>query len=81
MPGARRPYEFILNNAAENFSALILTGLEFYRWNAGDPIMIRGGSVAKVLCVLYDDPVDGYPKSYARDHIPVIASYYSSDTS
>ena len=22
--------------------------------------------MAKVLCVLYDDPVDGYPRSYAR---------------
>ena len=21
----------------------------------------------KILCVLYDDPVDGYPKQYARD--------------
>ena len=24
----------------------------------------------KILCVLYDDPVHGYPKSYARDDIP-----------
>ena len=31
--------------------------------------------MAKVLCVLYDDPVDGYPKSYARDTIPAITSY------
>jgi formate dehydrogenase len=31
--------------------------------------------MAKVLCVLYDDPVDGYPKSYARDEIPQITSY------
>jgi len=31
--------------------------------------------MAKVLCVLYDDPADGYPKSYARDEIPRIASY------
>jgi formate dehydrogenase len=31
--------------------------------------------MAKVLCVLYDDPVDGYPESYARDDIPVITSY------
>ena len=23
--------------------------------------------MAKVICVLYDDPVDGYPQSYARD--------------
>ena len=25
--------------------------------------------VAKVVCVLYPDPVDGYPKAYARDDI------------
>jgi formate dehydrogenase len=31
--------------------------------------------MAKVLCVLYDDPVDGYPPTYARDDIPTIASY------
>ncbi|WP_329459388.1 NAD-dependent formate dehydrogenase [Streptomyces sp. NBC_01497] len=31
--------------------------------------------MAKVLCVLYDDPVDGYPTSYARDDIPAITSY------
>jgi formate dehydrogenase len=28
--------------------------------------------MAKVLCVRYDDPADGYPKSYARDDIPEI---------
>ena len=26
--------------------------------------------MANVLCVLYDDPVDGYPPGYARDGIP-----------
>jgi len=31
--------------------------------------------MSKVLCVLYDDPVTGYPKSYARDDIPTIKSY------
>ena len=31
--------------------------------------------MAKVLCVLYDDPVDGYPPTYARDGIPKIDSY------
>src|ERR1700722_5744890 len=30
--------------------------------------------MAKVLCVLYDDPVDGYPPSYARDDVPRITS-------
>src|SRR5690349_8461790 len=36
--------------------------------------------MAKVLCVLYDDPVDGYPGSYARDEIPRIASYPGGQT-
>ena len=31
--------------------------------------------MAKVLCVLYDDPVDGYPPAYARDDIPRIERY------
>ena len=32
--------------------------------------------MAKVLCVLYDDPVDGQPKSYPRDAIPAIERYH-----
>ena len=36
--------------------------------------------MAKVLCVLYDDPVDGYPPVYARDDIPVIAGYHGGQT-
>ena len=31
--------------------------------------------MTKVLCVLYDDPVDGFPTSYPRDAIPEIAAY------
>jgi formate dehydrogenase len=31
--------------------------------------------MAKVLCVLYDDPVDGYPKSYPRPGIPTLEQY------
>ncbi|PRY37999.1 NAD-dependent formate dehydrogenase [Umezawaea tangerina] len=31
--------------------------------------------MAKVLCVLYDDPTDGYPKTYARDDLPLIETY------
>jgi formate dehydrogenase len=31
--------------------------------------------VAKILCVLYDDPVDGYPTSYARDDLPDLSGY------
>jgi len=36
--------------------------------------------MAKVLCVLYDDPVDGYPKSYARDDLPKIERYPDGQT-
>jgi formate dehydrogenase len=36
--------------------------------------------MAKILCVLYDDPAAGYPKSYARDDIPVITSYPGGQT-
>ena len=36
--------------------------------------------MAKVLCVLYDDPVDGYPPSYARDGIPSVDHYPDGQT-
>ncbi len=36
--------------------------------------------MAKVLCVLYDDPVDGYPKSYARDDLPKLDGYADGQT-
>ena len=36
--------------------------------------------MAKVVLVLYDDPVDGYPKSYARDDIPKIDHYPGGQT-
>jgi len=36
--------------------------------------------MAKVLCVLYDDPVGGHPKSYARDDIPKIGRYPGDQT-
>lgn len=36
--------------------------------------------MAKVLCVLYDDPVGGYPTSYARDAIPKIERYPGGQT-
>jgi len=38
------------------------------------------GGMAKILCVLYDDPVDGYPKFYARDGIPTVKSYPGGQT-
>jgi formate dehydrogenase len=37
-------------------------------------------AMATVLCVLYDDPVDGYPPAYARDGIPKIQRYYDGST-
>lgn len=36
--------------------------------------------MAKVLLVLYPDPVDGYPPEYARDAIPVIDEYPNGQT-
>jgi formate dehydrogenase len=36
--------------------------------------------MAKVLCVLYEDPVDGYPVSYARDNIPKLEHYPTGQT-
>jgi formate dehydrogenase len=36
--------------------------------------------MAKILCVLYDDPVDGFPKSYARDGLPKIDHYPGGQT-
>jgi formate dehydrogenase len=31
--------------------------------------------MAKVVCVLYDDPIDGYPPTYAREDVPRIERY------
>ena len=36
--------------------------------------------MAKVLCVLYDDPAGGYPPAYARDGVPRIERYYDGQT-
>jgi len=36
--------------------------------------------MATVLCVLYDDPINGYPPSYARDDIPKIERYRGGQT-
>lgn len=36
--------------------------------------------MTKIVCVLYDDPIDGYPKSYARDAIPEIKVYPDGQT-
>jgi formate dehydrogenase len=36
--------------------------------------------MAKVVCVMYPDPVTGYPPAYARDDIPVIKGYANGQT-
>src|SRR5687768_15331305 len=36
--------------------------------------------MAKILCVLYDDPIDGYPTSYPRDDLPKIERYPDGQT-
>jgi formate dehydrogenase len=36
--------------------------------------------MTKIICVLYDDPIDGYPKSYPRDAIPQITVYPDGQT-
>jgi formate dehydrogenase len=36
--------------------------------------------MAKILCVLYDDPTDGYPTSYPRDDLPKIERYPDGQT-
>ncbi|MEV0804017.1 NAD-dependent formate dehydrogenase [Kribbella sp. NPDC050281] len=36
--------------------------------------------MAKIICVLYDDPVDGHPTSYARDDIPTVNGYPGGQT-
>lgn len=37
-------------------------------------------TVMKIIAVLYDDPVKGYPKTYARDSIPKIERYPDGQT-
>ncbi|MBV8908964.1 MAG: NAD-dependent formate dehydrogenase [Sphingomonas sp.] len=34
----------------------------------------------KILCVLYDDPINGYPTSYPRDDLPKIERYPDGQT-
>jgi formate dehydrogenase len=36
--------------------------------------------MAKIVCVLYPDPVTGYPPAYARDSIPVLRGYPDGQT-
>lgn len=36
--------------------------------------------MAKIVCALYDDPVDGYPPKYARNDVPNLGSYPDGQT-
>ena len=36
--------------------------------------------MAKVVCVLYDDPITGFPTSYARDDLPALTEYPGGQT-
>jgi formate dehydrogenase len=36
--------------------------------------------MAAILCVLYDDPIDGQPRSYPRDDVPAIERYFDGQT-
>jgi formate dehydrogenase len=36
--------------------------------------------MAKIVCVLYDDPIAGYPKTYARDDVPQPKVYPDGQT-
>jgi formate dehydrogenase len=36
--------------------------------------------MAKVVCVLYDDPITGFPTSYARDGLPALTEYPGGQT-
>lgn len=40
----------------------------------------RNDEKVKVLCVLYDDPVTGYPESYPRNDLPKIEEYPDGQT-
>jgi len=39
-----------------------------------------GKAKLKIVCVLYDDPVDGYPPKYARSDVPKITKYPGGQT-
>lgn len=36
--------------------------------------------MSKIICVLYDDPMTGYPESYARDDLPKLERYPDGQT-
>lgn len=47
------------------------------RLSARSALPCQSRGFAKVVCVLYEDPVGGYPKEYARDDLPEIKKYPS----
>src|SRR5216683_8170644 len=51
-------------------------------WRSGNPphLPSQEPAMAKVLCVLYDDPIGGYPAAYAREQIPEIGAYPGGQT-
>src|SRR6185436_10876977 len=49
-------------------------------WRAGRTHISGEATMAKIVLVLYDDPVDGYPESYARDSIPKLSHYPGGQT-
>src|SRR5665811_1172957 len=50
------------------------------RYQARRPDSKEKATMAKVLCVLYDDPADGYPTTYPRDDVPVLKQYPNGQT-
>src|SRR5258708_7605905 len=50
------------------------------RFDNHDPGIQRASKMAKVVCVLYEDPVTGYPTSYARAEIPSLSTYPDGQT-
>ncbi len=41
---------------------------------------IKNNKMKKILCVLYDDPITGYPKTLIRDGIPELKKYPDGQT-
>jgi len=55
------------------------TAIDRYRLSNA-ALMSAEKPMAKVLCVLYDDPFSGHPESYARDGIPKVEHYPGGQT-
>jgi formate dehydrogenase len=36
--------------------------------------------MSKIICVLYPNPIDGYPRSYVRDDLPKLTNYPGGQT-